>query len=227
MSCAWSSALCWVLEFLRPKNSFVWQNIKVSVKLFPLLKLTQTRTRTKYLLVHAHFHFSLENSLKRPTRATLKVQKISRKPLFLQFKHWTCFWLQLSQCWCQIARNLQCKVLRGAHTGSQVAPKCPTCNLIADDQKSVIIILKGSSHIRKTVKKLTLTTFGDPPPKRVKSGHLLPDYWQKCVNATRDILMSNVRKITILAVNYYPPNVFTMSAFLPFFSYIGLVRVSR
>ena len=35
-----------------------------------------------------------------------------------------------------------------------------------------------------------------PPPKRVKRGHLLSDYRQKCVNATRDILMSKVRKIT-------------------------------
>ena len=39
-----------------------------------------------------------------------------------------------------------------------------------------------------------------PPPKRVKSGHLLSDYRQKCVNGTRDILMLKPRKMTILAI---------------------------
>ena len=32
------------------------------------------------------------------------------------------------------------------------------------------------------------------PPNRVKSGHLLSDYRQKCVNGTRDILMFKPRK---------------------------------
>ena len=35
-------------------------------------------------------------------------------------------------------------------------------------------------------KKGTLSPLGNPPPKRVKRGHLLSDYRQKCVNATRD-----------------------------------------
>ena len=35
--------------------------------------------------------------------------------------------------------------------------------------------------------------------KRVKRGHLLSDYRQKCVNGTRDILLK-VRKMTILAI---------------------------
>ena len=39
-----------------------------------------------------------------------------------------------------------------------------------------------------------------PPPKRVKRGHLLSDYRQKCVNGTRDILMLKRRKMTILAI---------------------------
>ena len=39
-----------------------------------------------------------------------------------------------------------------------------------------------------------------PPPKRVKRGHLLSDYRQKCVNGTRDILMLKARKMTILAI---------------------------
>ena len=42
---------------------------------------------------------------------------------------------------------------------------------------------------------MTLSTLADPPlPKRVKSGHLLSDYRQKRVNASRDILMSKARK---------------------------------
>ena len=58
------------------------------------------------------------------------------------------------------------------------------------------IRFKGSPQIKKTVKKGTLSPLGNPPPKRVKMGHLLSDYRQKCVNATRDILMSKTRKIT-------------------------------
>ena len=54
---------------------------------------------------------------------------------------------------------------------------------------------KGSSPPRKTVKKADIVRFGRLPPKRVKSGHLLSDYRQKCVNATRNILMSKARKI--------------------------------
>ena len=55
---------------------------------------------------------------------------------------------------------------------------------------------KGTSQVIKMVKKETLSALGNsPPPKRVKSGHLLSDYQQKCVNATRDILMSKARKI--------------------------------
>ena len=53
---------------------------------------------------------------------------------------------------------------------------------------------------KKRLKKQTLSALGDPPPKRVKSGHLLSDYRQKCVNGTRDILMLKPRKMTILAI---------------------------
>ena len=61
--------------------------------------------------------------------------------------------------------------------------------------------LKGSSRTKKTVKKADIVCFGrPPPPKRVKSGHLLTDYRQKCVNGTRDILMLKPRKMTILAI---------------------------
>ena len=42
-----------------------------------------------------------------------------------------------------------------------------------------------------------MSPLGNPPPKRVKRGHLLSDYRQKCVIATRDILMSKARKVTI------------------------------
>ena len=34
---------------------------------------------------------------------------------------------------------------------------------------------KGSHHTRKTIKKQTMSGLGDPPPKRVKSGHLLSE----------------------------------------------------
>ena len=38
---------------------------------------------------------------------------------------------------------------------------------------------KGSPDIKKTVKKVTLSPFGDPPPKRVKRGHLLSEKERK------------------------------------------------
>ena len=61
-----------------------------------------------------------------------------------------------------------------------------------------------SSHIRKVVQKSRhcplWATPRLPPPNRVKSGHLLSDYRQKCVNATRDILMPKARKMTILTI---------------------------
>ena len=44
------------------------------------------------------------------------------------------------------------------------------------------------------MKKGDIVPFGrPPPPKRIKRGHLSSDYRQKCVNATRDILMSKAR----------------------------------
>ena len=52
-----------------------------------------------------------------------------------------------------------------------------------------------------------MSPFGDPPPKRVKRGHLLFDYRQKCVNGTRDILMLKARKMTILAIIMFKENV--------------------
>ena len=52
----------------------------------------------------------------------------------------------------------------------------------------------GKLSYKKTVKKADIVCFGQPPPpKRVKSGHLLSDYRQKCVNGTRDILMLKLR----------------------------------
>ena len=47
-----------------------------------------------------------------------------------------------------------------------------------------------------------------PPPKRVKRGHLLFDYRQKCVNGTRDILMLKARKMTILAILWCQKSLF-------------------
>ena len=54
---------------------------------------------------------------------------------------------------------------------------------------------KGSPQAKKTVKKrghcpLWATP---PPPKWVKRGHLLSDYRQKCVNATRDLRHFDVK----------------------------------
>ena len=53
-----------------------------------------------------------------------------------------------------------------------------------------------------------------PPPKRVKRGHLLSDYRQKRVNASRDILMSKARKMTILTITMFYDNVHTGCLFL-------------
>ena len=41
--------------------------------------------------------------------------------------------------------------------------------------QQIHICTKGSHHIRKTVKKADNVRFGRPPPKRVKSGHLLSE----------------------------------------------------
>ena len=71
-------------------------------------------------------------------------------------------------------------------------------------------VLHGSRWIRKNgKKKRILSPLGDPPPKRVKRGHLLSDYRQKCVNATRDMLMSKARKMTILTITMFNENVHT------------------
>ena len=53
-----------------------------------------------------------------------------------------------------------------------------------------------------------------PPPKRGKRGHLLSDYRQKRVNASRDILMSKARKMTILTITMFYDNVHTGCLFL-------------
>ena len=63
-------------------------------------------------------------------------------------------------------------------------------------------------------KRGTLSPFGNPPPKRVKRGHLLSDYRQKCVNGTRDILMLKARKMTILTITMFNENVHTGCLFL-------------
>ena len=54
----------------------------------------------------------------------------------------------------------------------------------------------GKPSYKKNGKKADNVRFGRTPPKRVKSGHLLSDYRQKCVNGTRDILMLKARKKT-------------------------------
>ena len=56
----------------------------------------------------------------------------------------------------------------------------------------------GKLSFKKNGKKGDIVPFWRPPPKRVKRGHLSSDYRQKCVNATRDILMSKAHKMTIL-----------------------------
>ena len=67
---------------------------------------------------------------------------------------------------------------------------------------------KGSSPLKKRFKKGDIVPFWRPPlPKRVKRGHLLFDYRQKCVNWTRDILMLKARKMTILAIIMFQENV--------------------
>ena len=61
---------------------------------------------------------------------------------------------------------------------------------------------------KKNGKKGDIVPFWRPPlPKRVKRGHLLFDYRQKCVNGTRDILMLKARKMTILAIIMFKENV--------------------
>ena len=57
----------------------------------------------------------------------------------------------------------------------------------------------GKLSFKKNGKKSGHCPLFATPPKRVKMGHLLSDYRQKCVNATRDILMS---KMTILKCSY-------------------------
>ena len=64
------------------------------------------------------------------------------------------------------------------------------------------------------MEKGDIVPFGRPPPKRVKRGHLSSDYRQKCVNATRDILMSKARKMTILTITMFNENVHTGCLFL-------------
>ena len=45
----------------------------------------------------------------------------------------------------------------------------------------------GKLSFKKNGKKGDIVPFWrPPPPKRVKRGHLLSDYRQKCVNGTRD-----------------------------------------
>ena len=48
-----------------------------------------------------------------------------------------------------------------------------------------------------------MSALGDPPPKRVKTGHLSSDYRQKCVNVTRDILMTKVCKSTYFGIKIH------------------------
>ena len=75
-------------------------------------------------------------------------------------------------------------------------------------------VLHGSRWIRKNGKKRGhCPLWATPPPKRVKRGHLLSDYRQKCVNATRDMLMSKARKMTILTITMFNENVHTGSFF--------------
>ena len=71
------------------------------------------------------------------------------------------------------------------------------------------------SPVQKNAKKRGHCLLWYPPPhKQVKGGHLLSDYRQKCVNATRDMLMSKARKMTILTITMFNENVHTGCLFL-------------
>ena len=47
-------------------------------------------------------------------------------------------------------------------------------------------IVKNIASLRKVNIAHPYPLLATPPPKRVKRGHLLSDYRQKCVNGTRD-----------------------------------------
>ena len=75
---------------------------------------------------------------------------------------------------------------------------------------------KGSLHLKKTVKKGDIWA---TPPKRVKRGHLLSDYRQKCVIATRGKF--GLKKGTGVDP---PPRVDNVPFFLPFFLFGGFPK---
>ena len=50
----------------------------------------------------------------------------------------------------------------------------------------LIYLYLGKPSSKKNGKKGDIVPFGQPLPKRVKRGHLLSDYRQKCINVTRD-----------------------------------------
>ena len=63
---------------------------------------------------------------------------------------------------------------------------------------NLLFLRLGKLSYKKNDEKRGLCPlWAPPPPKRVKRGHLSSDYRQKNVNATRDILMTKERKITI------------------------------
>ena len=70
-----------------------------------------------------------------------------------------------------------------------------TCFQVSPNRYSTFIL--GKLSFKKNGKKRGhCPLWAIPPPKRVKRGHLLFDYRQKCVNGTRDILMLKARKKT-------------------------------
>ena len=72
-------------------------------------------------------------------------------------------------------------------TATMVTINAISGNATKHDGGQLMIETKGRSHFKKTVKKRGhCPLLATPPPKRVKRGHLLSDYRQKCVNGTRD-----------------------------------------
>ena len=86
-------------------------------------------------------------------------------------------------------------------TGNSIVHGCPVQAAITDNFACFQFFSLGKLSYKKNGKKGDMVPFWRPPlPKRVKRGHLLSDYRQKCVNGTGDILMLKACKMTILAI---------------------------
>ena len=77
--------------------------------------------------------------------------------------------IEVESQWCQFP--VQMKVILGLYSALDGA------------------VLGKLSYKKNGKKRWHCPLWATPPPKRVKRGHLLSDYRQKCVNATRDMLM--------------------------------------